>query len=508
MQDVINFYPPIFYNLNMDRTVTFLILAIISDQNLVRSLKDLLQGTGFGLEVSYLSEAGLKMAEDLLPDVILLDIDMDGNALETCRHLRANRVLKGMPILMLCDYSDRDSRVRGLSAGVDDFISKPFDGIELLSRLRTVTRLNAKRMLVTDLTRFTWMASHAEAGYLLLDISGAIHYANENAQVLLNLPDDYIGLPFTRVVEYRFLPEPTEVWDNWVNEPAPCFLVQPESPTARTAWVMLDALDTQLGTEHHRIVRLKDVTGRMSIYQDMRRFHTVVAHKLRTPMSMLVSSMALLKSRLDQLSEEEVRDLVRSSIKGVDRLASQVQQILTYIDAPLALNVGEPATLDMIPKMIEVICEPLGLSNVAVFLPERLALKTLAFTNEALESVLYELLLNSRKFHPEKNPTVEVSVGQFDDGYILVRLVDDGQALSTEQLSWAWLPYVQGEKDFTGELPGMGLGFPMVATLLWKAGGDLQLRNRQDGPGVIVEMKIPLESTARRFERPVAPYPG
>lgn len=492
----------------MPREDTPLILAIISDQSLAHNLDDLLNGTDFELEMAPTSGIGLQLAEDLLPDAILLDIDLEENALETCRRLRANRVLKGMPILMLCDYDDRDSRARGLSVGVDDFISKPFDGIELISRLRTITRLNAKRLLVTDLTRFTWMASQSTDGYVLLDESGVIHYANENAHVLLNLPEDYLGLPFKHIVEYRFVPEPAETWANWSNDPAPCYLVQPESPTARTAWVLVNALDTMLGAEHHRVVRLKDVTERMSIYQDMRRFHTVVAHKLRTPMSLLVSSMSLLKSRLDQLSEEEVKELVRSSIKGVDRLASHVQQILTYIDSPLALNVGEAASLDKIPEMIRTICEPLKMSNVVLFLPEHLASKVIALTYDALESILYELLLNARKFHPEKNPTVEVSIGQTDEKFIRMRVVDDGQTLSTEQLAWAWLPYMQGEKDFTGELPGMGLGFPMVATLVWKVGGDLHLRNRPDGKGVIVEMKIPLESTARDFERPAAPYPG
>jgi K+-sensing histidine kinase KdpD len=304
------------------------------------------------------------------------------------------------------------------------------------------------------------------------------------------------------------VPEPEETWANWIDEPAPCYLVQPESPTARTAWVLLDALDTMLGAEHYRVVRLEDVTERMSIYQDMRRFHTVVAHKLRTPMSMLVSSMSLLKSRLDQLSGDEVKELVRSSIKGVDRLASQVQQILTYIDAPLALNVGKAVTLDKMPEMIRTICAPLKMSNVVLFLPESLTSRVIALTYDALESILYELLLNARKFHPEKNPTVEVSVGQVDDKFVSIRVVDNGQTLSTEQLAWAWLPYMQGEKDFTGELPGMGLGFPMVATLVWKVGGDLRIRNRPEGDGIIVEMKIPFESTAREFTRPAAPYPG
>jgi len=488
--------------------VKSLVLAIISNQSVSRNLKDLLQGTSFELEVALTSETGTQMAEELLPDAILLDMDPEGSALETCRHLRTNRVLQGMPILMLCDYKDSDSRALGLSAGVDDFINKPFDGIELLSRLRIITRLNSKRQMVTDLTRFTWMASHAVDGYLLLDKSGVIHYANENAHILLNLPSDYLGLPFIAVVEHRFTAEPDEAWANWSNEPAPLFLLQPETPTARAAWVMLDALDTMLGTQYHRVVHLKDVTERMSIYQDMRRFHTVVAHKLGTPVSMLVSSVALLKSRFDQLSGDEVKELVRSSIKGVDRLATHVQEIMKYIDAPLSLNVGEPMALEKIPEMVRIICEPLRLTNVVVSLPEHLTSTVVALTYDALEIVFYELLENARKFHPDKNPTVEVSVRQVDEGYVRLRVADDGQSLSAEQLSWAWLPYLQGEKDFTGELPGMGLGFPMVATLVWKAGGDFWLRNRNDGPGVIVELKIPLESTARKFERPAAPYQG
>ena len=158
--------------------------------------------------------------------------------------------------------------------------------------------------------------------------------------------------------------------------------------------------------------------------------------------------------------------------------------------------------------MIQTICEPLKLSNVELFLPEHLASTQIALTYDALESILYELLLNARKFHPEKNPAVEVSVGKDDEDFIHIRVVDDGQILSTEQISWAWLPYMQGEKDFTGELPGMGLGFPMVATLVWRAGGDIRLRNRSDGNGIIVEMKIPLESAARKFKRPASPYPG
>ena len=487
---------------------TTLILGVISNQTLVHNLTDLLKGTDFELSAVSTVQAGLELAEDLIPDLILLDMGLDGDPLGFCRKVRSDRVLKSLPVLVLVNYDDHDARAMALSVGVDDFISKPFDDVELLSRLRTITRLNAKRLMITDLTRFTWMASHAQDGYLLLDTSGAIHFANDPANLLLNLPEEYLGLPFIPVVEYRFNVEPEETWATWLTAPAPCFLIQPETPTARAVWIMVDSLDTMLGTEHHRIVRLRDVTERMSIYQDMRRFHTVVAHKLRTPVSMLLSSTSLLRARFDQFTGDEVKEVMAGGIKGIDRLAKQVQEILTYIDAPVALSNGEPIALERLPNMVRRICEPLHLTNVVLFLPERLNSKVVSLTYDALESILYELLSNAKKFHPETNPTVEVSVGDLEDGYIKLRVADDGQTLSTEQFGWAWIPYVQGEKDFTGEMPGMGLGFPMVASLVWKAGGNLWLRNRHDGPGVIVEMKIPLEATARKFERPAAPYSG
>jgi signal transduction histidine kinase len=488
------------------RDETVLVLVIASDQRLLQSLKKLLEGTDFNLEFSVVPQEGMQKAEELLPDVILLDIDLEGGSIETCRHLRANRVLKGMPILMLCEHGDHASRARGLSAGIDDFLSKPLDEIELLSRLRTVTRLNAKRMLVTDLERFNWMASHATDGYLLLDKSGVIHYANEGAHTLLNLPDDYLGLPFVAVVEHGFKAEPENVWVNWVDEPASCFLVQHETPTARAVWIQLDALDTVLGVEGHRIVRLEDVTERMSVYQDMRRFHTVVAHKLRTPMSIMYSNLSIIKNKMDMLSPDEIKDYVASSIENAYRMVDEIRQILSFIDAPLALTVGEPVTLDRLPELVNQLSQELNLRYVDFSFPQELRNDKLALTQEALEMILHELFENARKFHPEHDPEIKLHIAQKKTGFVNIHVADNGLTLSPEQLSWAWLPYVQGEKDFTGEMPGMGLGFPMVATLVWKAGGELWIRNRNDGPGVIVELKIPFESTSREFERPTAPY--
>lgn len=484
-----------------------LILSVISDPATRQDLSELLAGTGFRMAWADTPDVGLMTAEAMLPDAILIDMDLGGNSpLETCRRMRASRVLKGVPILMLYNRDDRDSRAAGLSAGVDDFLDKPFDGLEMLARLRTITRLNTNRLLMADLTRFAWMVEHAPEGYLLLNQAGGIQYANESAHALLHLPDDPAGLPFINVVERLYVPEPESVWLHWLDDPEPCFLVQPESPTARTAWLVLEALDSPLGAEHHRVVRLRDVTERMSIYHDMRRFHTVVAHKLRTPMSVMYTNLNMISNRLEQLSSDEIKRFVADTAAGAFRMAAEIRDILAYIDAPLSLNYGDPLPLSDLPAILQSIADTLKLDNVHLTLPAHLADETIALTPYAMEILLHELLENAQKFHPQRAPQVDVSVGQTEPGYIQLRVVDNGVNLSPEQLRWAWLPYVQGEKDFTGELPGMGLGFPMVATLVWQAGGDLRLRNRPDSTGVIVDLTLPLEDTARQVQRSAARF--
>jgi two-component system, cell cycle response regulator len=490
-----------------DKLINAHILVIASDMETRQTLKALLQGTGFTAHFSPTAEDGLFKAAEQLPAVIVLDIDIHNiNSFETCRRLRSNRSLEGIPIVMLCDREQRDLRAGGLNAGADDFLEKPFDGLEVMSRLGSLARLNSRSYLMADLTRFSWMVEHAREGYLMLDKSGMIHYANESALNLLNMPEDYFGLPFVNVVERRYLPEPIETWQNWLSEPDSCFIVQPESPTARAVWVVLESLETTLGTGHYRIVRLRDVTERMSIYQDMRKFHTVISHKLRTPMAMLMTSVSIIKNQLDSLSPEELKKMLGSTIKGTDRLAGEIRSILTYIDAPLALNVGKPMILGELPEIVQAIRANLQIHNVNFSLPESLNSLSIAMTPDAVEMVLPELLENARKFHPNHEPKIEISVGQVDEDFIFMRVADNGATLSTEQLQWAWLPYFQGEKDFTGELPGLGLGFPMVATLIWKSGGAINLRNRSEGPGIIVDLKIPLESTMRNMERSAAPY--
>jgi signal transduction histidine kinase len=117
-----------------------------------------------------------------------------------------------------------------------------------------------------------------------------------------------------------------------------------------------------------------------------------------------------------------------------------------------------------------------------------------ALSPRALDLVLLELLENARKFHPTCTPRVQVRAALGTAGTVRLTVEDDGLSLSPEQIAQAFLPYVQGEKYFTGEAAGLGLGLAQVATLVWGVGGKARLYNRVEGSGVIVELTLPGQS--------------
>jgi class 3 adenylate cyclase len=76
------------------------------------------------------------------PDVILLDYMMPRmNGLEVLQHLRGNERHKSIPVILLTAKATQEDKVRGLDAGADDYVIKPFDSFELLARVRAMMRI-------------------------------------------------------------------------------------------------------------------------------------------------------------------------------------------------------------------------------------------------------------------------------------------------------------------------------------------------------------------------------
>jgi DNA-binding response OmpR family regulator len=125
---------------------TMNLLLVEDDRKLVGALERGLQREGYEVEVAYSGEEALAQAAVGEYDAVVLDVMLPGvDGFEVCEVLR--REHRRVPVLMLTARADVADRIRGLDAGADDYLVKPFDFGELLARLRALIRRGAAERL-------------------------------------------------------------------------------------------------------------------------------------------------------------------------------------------------------------------------------------------------------------------------------------------------------------------------------------------------------------------------
>ncbi|HLY19264.1 MAG TPA: response regulator transcription factor [Bryobacteraceae bacterium] len=115
------------------------ILLVEDEPGLVRTLGDRLRNDGHHVETALDGRTGLEMASGGAFDLIILDIMLPGkNGMDVCRDLRQLGI--STPILMLTARTQTVDKIVGLKIGADDYMTKPFEMLELLARVEALLR--------------------------------------------------------------------------------------------------------------------------------------------------------------------------------------------------------------------------------------------------------------------------------------------------------------------------------------------------------------------------------
>ncbi|HEV8211360.1 MAG TPA: HD domain-containing phosphohydrolase [Vicinamibacterales bacterium] len=107
-----------------------------------RLIESLLAPDGHTIRTAGDGGEALELVRGAPPDLVLMDVMMplvDG--FEACRAIKQNPETRLIPVVLVTSLDDTDSRVRGIEAGADDFVSKPFNGVELRARVRSLLRI-------------------------------------------------------------------------------------------------------------------------------------------------------------------------------------------------------------------------------------------------------------------------------------------------------------------------------------------------------------------------------
>jgi len=118
------------------------ILVVDDEKNIIKGIKFSLEQDGMDVSVAYDGEEGLALAKENQFDLIVLDVmlpKLDG--LEVCQSIRE---FSDTPIIMLTAKSEDMDKIMGLEYGADDYLTKPFNILELKARIRAILRRSVK----------------------------------------------------------------------------------------------------------------------------------------------------------------------------------------------------------------------------------------------------------------------------------------------------------------------------------------------------------------------------
>lgn len=119
------------------------ILVVDDEKLIVKGIRFSLEQDGMEVDCAYDGEEALKFAKECEYDLVLLDVmlpKMDG--FQVCQHIRE---FSDMPVVMLTAKSDDMDKILGLEYGADDYITKPFNILEVKARIKAIMRRTAKR---------------------------------------------------------------------------------------------------------------------------------------------------------------------------------------------------------------------------------------------------------------------------------------------------------------------------------------------------------------------------
>ncbi|KYC40875.1 hybrid sensor histidine kinase/response regulator [Scytonema hofmannii PCC 7110] len=480
-----------------DSTDKGAILIVDDTPTNLEILFDLLSNSGFTVLIAEDGESAIERAEYAPPDLILLDILMPGmDGFETCRRLKANSSTKDIPIIFMTALSEALDKVKGLSLGAVDYITKPLMHEEVLARIELHLRLrNLTKTLQQQNLRLEEEISerkqaeqkiHEQAA--LLDITtdailvrglnNEIHYWNKGAEQLYGWTAvEVIGKNANELLyQIETLPQLQEIkkkltesgtWQGELNQ----VHKKGQRLIVASRWTLIRDKD---GQPKSILIVNTDITEKKQLESQLLRAQRLesigtlaggIAHDLNNIFTPILASAQLLQMKLPHLDERNLQ-VLKIIENNTRRGAALVKQVLQF-----ARGVEGKRTIVQIGSLfleIEQIVRETFPKSIEFYTSVKPDLWAVFGDATHLHQVLMNLIVNARDAMPDGGILSFTAENQFIDEhyarihleasvgpYVAIAVTDTGIGMSSEIADRIFEPFFT-TKEF-GKGTGLGL---------------------------------------------------
>jgi PAS domain S-box-containing protein len=430
------------------------------------------------------SEALEQLAAGKPPDVLILDWVMPGlSGIEVCEFVRNRSETRQLSILLLTTNQKTEQVVEGLSAGANDYLSKPYAPPELRARVGALLRsLGFRERAEHAESLLRRVLSHLPDAVVTFNSRLTIIFANTRVGEVLGVkPQTIEGRPVQEIL-------PGLVLDRFI------------APTQRQATLP----DLEVGgrifsprvsippsdDEGNTTITLRDVTDLRQHETRRVDFYSMVAHDLRSPLSALqMRAMMLLQGMRGAISAE-VRQELDKMVLRVRDLVQTVNDFLDIAQMESAHFELSHDPIDLAPLCTEIYDEyrPVAASRGLELSVSAEPGATVLGDSRRLMQVIGNLVSNSLKFTPAGG-RVAIELSSADDSVNLA-VQDTGRGIAEDVQGRLFTKYERVGGSAAARIEGTGLGLVIVKEIVEAHGGSVGVRSRE-GEGSTFWFKLP-----------------
>ncbi len=266
-------------------------------------------------------------------DLVLLDVMMPGmSGIEVLEKVRADEKTKGIPVVMVTVLKETEDKVKALEAGCDDFISKPFDRVELLARVKSILKLGYYLRQLEEKKKFKAVVDKVSDGIAICGGDYLIKDSNAALLKYLNIIElNGVNLVETLFKNYAVSITKAALMDLAVEHKT-FDIMRQKSETAEALYLEANAdlIKNSKGELLSIVFILRDVTTSRTEELLSQNTLTLIAHKLRAPLGVINGEMLLIQDGLHGSLTEEQKIVITNVSKQSVLLVSIVEELLGF----------------------------------------------------------------------------------------------------------------------------------------------------------------------------------
>lgn len=458
------------------------ILCIDDNRKNLQLLKLLLKRQGYSVDLAQDGLEALQKIKQNPPDLILLDIAMPKvSGLEVLGFLRREEKTRLIPVILLTALTEEKDRIKGIEAGCDDFITKPFDRIELIARVKSLLRMSFYRRELDEKEKFNAIINEVADGVVVCRADGRITKMNVSAQRYLGNTEggnppflDFIGQRYEVSLSKKELKDVSRAHKKFMITRAATEQYKPLYLETN-----MDVIRNPLGEVTDILYIMRDVTQEREDAILKQDFLGFISHKLRTPIAAIEESSSLLREgALGSLTDKQANAL-RIIANESEALKNLVEKLLGFVLIKGKLDESSQEWLRL-DKYLKALGESAAKASAgkdvvcSVNCPGKQPI--LYCKKYYLDIIMGNLVENALKFNDKKIVRIKFIARRLKDG-VRIQIADNGRGIPPEEQGRIFQQFYQVERFYTGTAEGIGLGLAMAKRIVDMLGGEISVKS-------------------------------